>query len=109
MAGNVSALTDSNFDAEILQSKTLAIVDFWAPWCGPCKSLAPVFEELSNEYAGKVKFAKVNIDDNPQSPNRYNVKAIPNLIFFKDGRVVDQLAGSAPKQNLKALIDKHLA
>ena len=106
MAGKVSEVTDSNFDSEVLQATTPVIVDFWAPWCGPCKSIAPVLEEISNDFAGKIKVVKVNVDDNPKTPTQYNVRGIPNLVFFKGGKVVDQIVGAVPKDQLIAAISK---
>lgn len=106
MAGNVGEISDSSFQQEILESSTPALVDFWAPWCGPCKSIAPVLEEIANEFSGKLKVAKLNVDDNPQTPTRYNVKGIPNLVFFKAGKVVEQIVGAVPKEQLIAAIKK---
>lgn len=108
MAGNVSEIGDSSFDSEILKSGVPCLVDFWAPWCGPCKSIAPVLEELAAEYSGKIKFCKMNVDDNPQTPTQYNVKGIPNLVFFKGGRVVEQIVGAVPKEQLVTAINKLL-
>ncbi|MBX7138154.1 MAG: thioredoxin [Oligoflexia bacterium] len=108
MAGNVSEITDGNFDAEILKSKIPCLVDFWAPWCGPCKSIAPVLEELANEFAGKLRICKINVDDNPQTPTQYNVKGIPNLVFFKGGKVIEQIVGAVPKEQLVAAITRVL-
>ncbi|MCB0327047.1 MAG: thioredoxin [Bdellovibrionales bacterium] len=106
MSDQVRAIGDTEFETEVLQSGTPTLVDFWAPWCGPCKAIAPVVEELAQEYAGKVAFKKINIDENPSTPVQYHVKGIPTLILFKDGKVIDQLVGSAPKERLKALIGK---
>ena len=106
MAGSVGEVSDSTFDAEVLKSDVPVLVDFWAPWCGPCKSIAPVIEELSKQYTGKVKFVKVNVDDNPRSPSMYNVRGIPNLVFFKGGKVVDQIVGAVPKEQLNTAITK---
>jgi thioredoxin 1 len=83
-------------------------VDFWAPWCGPCKSIAPVLDDLGREYSGKVKICKMNVDDNPQTPSRYNVRGIPNIVFFKDGEVVEQIVGAVPREQLREAIDKLL-
>ena len=108
MAGNVLEISDGSFDAEILKSKIPVLVDFWAPWCGPCKSIAPILEELAKEYAGKIKFAKLNVDDNPKTPMSYNVRGIPNLVFFKAGSVVEQIVGAVPKDQLVSAILKML-
>jgi len=106
MAGNVGEISDSNFDAEVLKSKIPCLVDFWAPWCGPCKSIAPTLEEIANEYAGKIRVCKLNVDENPQTPTQFNVKGIPNLIFFKNGKVVEQIVGAVPKEQLITAIAK---
>ncbi len=106
MAGNVTEVTDNNFESEVLKSTIPVLVDFWAPWCGPCKSIAPVLEEIAGEYAGKLKIVKVNVDDNPRSPSAYDVRGIPNLIFFKDGVVVDRIVGAVPKDQLLSSISK---
>ncbi len=108
MAGNVKEISDNEFDAEILKSSIPAVVDFWAPWCGPCKSIAPVLDELSNEYSGKIKFTKINVDDNPKTPTQYGVRGIPNLVFFKGGKVVEQIVGAVPKEQLIAALKKVL-
>lgn len=106
MAGNVGEISDSSFEAEVLKSDIPVLVDFWAPWCGPCKSIAPVLEELATEFNGKIKFAKINVDDNPKTPTQYNVRGIPNLVFFKDGEVVEQIVGAVPKDQLVEAITK---
>lgn len=106
MAGKVQEVLDGTFDAEVIQSTTPVLVDFWAPWCGPCKSIAPVLEELAGEFGGKIKIVKVNVDDNPKTPTQYNVRGIPNLVFFKGGKVVDQIVGAVPKDQLVAAISK---
>lgn len=105
---SVSDVTDSSFKLEVLDSEKVVLVDFWAPWCGPCKSIAPVLEELSDEYDGKVTIMKMNVDDNPQTPAQYKVRGIPNLIIFKGGEVVEQVVGAVPKEQLKQAIDKAL-
>lgn len=98
-------VTDSTFDAEVLQSSTPVLVDFWAPWCGPCRALAPVLDQLAEEYAGKVKILKLNTDDNPESAVKFRINSIPNLIFFKGGKPVDQVIGAQDKAALKAKLD----
>jgi thioredoxin 1 len=106
MAEGVVVLSDSNFDAEVLQAALPVLVDFWAPWCGPCKSIGPVIDELAKTYAGKLTVAKLNVDEHPQAPARYNVRGIPNLIIFKDGSVVDQIVGAVPKDQLVEAINR---
>jgi thioredoxin 1 len=101
-----SDVNDANFDEEVLKSTEPVLVDFWAPWCGPCKAIAPIVEELSGEYSGKLKVVKVNVDDNKEAAHRYNVRGIPNLILFKDGEMVDQMIGARTKQELIDLVNK---
>lgn len=106
MSDNVSEISDTSFEADILKSSIPALVDFWAPWCGPCKSIAPILEEIAKEYTGKIKIAKLNVDDNPRTPTQYNVRGIPNLVFFRDGKVVEQIVGAIPKDQLLAAVRK---
>ena len=106
---NVQDVSDATFDAEVLQSSTPVLIDFWAPWCGPCRAIAPVVEELANEYAGKLKVVKMNVDDNPNTPAKYGVRGIPNLIIFKGGAVQEQIVGAVPKGQLVKAIDKVVA
>jgi len=101
-------ITDQTFEAEVLNSKIPVMVDFWAEWCGPCRIIAPVIEELAEEYSGKFKFAKLNVDENPQRPGEFQVFSIPNLKIFKDGKLVDEIVGAAPKEVFKKIIDKNL-
>lgn len=103
---NYVNVTDSSFDDEILKSEIPALVDFWAEWCGPCRTVGPIVEELAGEYEGKVKVAKLNVDSNKQTPTRYGVRGIPTLILFKGGQVVDQIVGAVPKNRIKELLDK---
>ena len=98
------AVTDATFDAEVRQSKIPVVVDFWAEWCGPCKMIGPSLEELSKEYAGKVKIVKVNVDENPNSPAQMGVRGIPALFLFKNGQVVSNKTGAAPKAALQSWI-----
>lgn len=108
MAGNVKEITDASFDDDVLKSGIPCLVDFWAPWCGPCKSIAPVLEELAQEYAGKIQIVKLNVDDNPKTPTQFRVRGIPNLIFFKGGQVVERIVGAVPKEQLIQAIAKVL-
>lgn len=102
-------LSDENFKKEILDAKMPCLVDFWAEWCVPCKKVGPVVEEISKEYHGKVKVAKMNIDEGPKTASSYGVMSIPTLMFFKDGQVAGQIVGAVGKPELKAKIEEHLA
>jgi thioredoxin 1 len=104
----VVQLSDDSFESEVLKSSTPVLVDFWATWCAPCKAIGPVIDGLAGEYDGKVKIAKLNVDENPATPGQYGVRGIPTLILFKDGKIVDQLVGAAPKSQLENLIKKAL-
>ncbi len=106
---SVITLTDASFETEISQANSsLILVDFWAAWCGPCKLLAPILEELAPKYLGKIKFAKLNVDENQQTPAKYGVRGLPTLILFKDGRALETKVGSLLKSHLEAFLDKHL-
>jgi len=99
-------VTDGDFEQQILQSDKPALVDFWAAWCGPCRTVGPVIEELAGEYAGKIKVAKLNVEENKETPTKYGIRGIPTLILFKDGKVVDQIVGAVPKARIKELLDR---
>jgi thioredoxin 1 len=102
-------ISDETFQTEVLEADTPVLVDFWAEWCAPCKMIAPVLDELSGEYDGKVKFTKVNVDDNPHMAQHYRVRGIPTLLVFSGGEAVDQIVGAQPKAKLKEVLDKAIA
>lgn len=104
----VKVINDSNFSEEVLKASEPVIVDFWASWCGPCKMLAPVVEEVSKELEGRAKFVKINVDENPVASNQYRVASIPTLIIFKNGKIADTLVGFRPKQSIKSAIEQHI-
>lgn len=109
MAGDkVKHVSDGEFDSQVLKSDIPCLVDFWAPWCGPCKAIGPVIEELAEEFDGKVKIAKMNVDENPTTPGKFSIRAIPTLILFKNGQIFDQITGAVGKTQLSALIKKAL-
>ena len=101
-------LTQANFDKEVLEANLPVLVDFWAPWCGPCKMVGPIVKELSEEYSGKLNVGKLNTDESPVIAERYGIRSIPTLIVFKNGKVVEQLVGALPKSQLQKIIVKHL-
>jgi thioredoxin 1 len=105
---NITEVGDDNFEAEVLRSDLLVLVDFWAPWCGPCKSIAPIVEEIAGEYEGRLKVTKLNVDDHPATAARYGIRGIPNLIILKAGAVKEQIVGAVPKGRLVSAIDKAL-
>ncbi len=106
---DVLPVADDSFDREVLASATPVLIDFWAPWCAPCRAIAPVVEELAREYAGKLKVMKMNVDDNPKTPTRYGVRGIPNLILFQGGQVREQIVGAVPKSQLVKAISSVVA
>ena len=106
---NVTAFSDANFEQEVLQATEPVLVDFWAPWCGPCLRIAPMIDELSTEYAGTVKIGKVNIDDSPGVAQKFSVFSIPTLILFKGGQPVEKFVGVQPKERIKTGLDQHVS
>jgi thioredoxin 1 len=104
----ITQVGDDNFEAEVIRSELPVLIDFWAPWCGPCKSIAPIIEELAGEYEGRLKVTKLNVDDNPVTPSRYGVRGIPNLIILKGGTVKEQIVGAVPKLRLVQAIENAL-
>ena len=106
MAENLTEFTDDNFDTEVLKSDLPVLVDFWAEWCGPCKMIAPIVEEIAGDYAGKVKVGKVNVDFNNQVAMQYGIRGIPALLVFKGGSVANQIVGAVPKNNITQILDK---
>jgi len=103
---DIAHIGDDSFDQEVISAPLPVLVDFWAPWCGPCRSIAPVLEEIAQEYDGKLKVVKINVDENPNVPSRYGVRGIPNLMIFKGGNLAGQIVGAAPKNKLVNEIDK---
>jgi thioredoxin 1 len=99
-------ISDGEFDSKVLQGELPCLVDFWAPWCGPCKAIGPVIDELADEFDGRVQIVKMNVDDNPATPGKFGIRAIPTLILFKNGEVVDQITGAVGKAQLTDLIGK---
>jgi thioredoxin 1 len=108
MSELIKAVTDSSFEVDVLQADKPVLVDFWAPWCGPCKSIAPILEELAQEYQGKVHIVKLNVDENSDAPAKYGVRGIPSLILFKDGGVAGTKVGMQPKSQLAAFLNEHI-
>ena len=109
MAEDTIEVNDANFDAEVLQATEPVLVDFWAPWCGPCRMLAPVIHDIATEYAGRAKVVKLNTEDGPTVAGKFGIQAIPTLLVFKGGEVVDRAVGLRPKQDIAAMLDNALA
>jgi thioredoxin 1 len=105
---SLTQVNDKNFASEVLNSTLPVLVDFWATWCGPCRSISPIVEELAKEFTGKVKVTKLNVDESPATPSQYGVRGIPTLILFKGGKILDQIVGAVPKARLKSMIEKAL-
>jgi len=108
-ANGILELTDESFDRDVLKSEQPVMVDFWAAWCGPCKALAPIVEEVATAYNGKVKVAKMDVDRNVATPQRYGIRGIPTLLIFKDGKVQEQIVGYVPKETIQKALDKHVS
>jgi len=106
MSENVHKFTDQNFDSDVSQSNIPVLIDFWATWCGPCKAIAPVIDEIAGEYNGKVKVGKVDVDQNQDTAMKYGVRSIPTLLIMKDGKVVNQIVGAVPKGNITTMLDE---
>jgi thioredoxin 1 len=104
----IMEVTDANFDQEVLKSDQPVLIDFWAVWCGPCKALSPIVDEVAQNYSGKVKVAKMNVDQNPGTPGRYGIRGIPTLLIFKGGQVKEQIVGYVPRETIEKAIDKHM-
>jgi thioredoxin 1 len=106
---NAIAVTDADFEAQVEKNTGVTVVDFWATWCGPCRMIAPILEQLSEEYEGKVRVTKLDVDSNQRTAMRFNVRSIPTLLFFRDGKVIDQVIGAVPRAALAAKFQQHAA
>ena len=108
MSDHVEEISDDSFEEKVLNSTKPVLVDFWAPWCGPCRAIAPVIEEIASDFGDKAKFTKINVDENPITPSKYGIQAIPTLIFFKDGEKVDQITGKVAKSKIEETLNTML-
>ena len=108
MSDKIVYVTDDSFEGEVLKSEGTVLVDYWADWCGPCKMIAPILDEIAEEYSGRLKVAKLNIDENPNTPPKYGIRGIPTLMLFKDGEVVARIAGAMPKDRILAHLRPHI-
>lgn len=108
MSSSAAPVTDASFPTEVLESSVPVLVDFWAPWCGPCRMVAPVVDEIAEQYEGQIKVVKLNTDENPQVASQYGIRSIPTLMIFKDGQRVDMVVGAVPKTTLATTLDKYL-
>lgn len=108
MAEGVLTLTDDEFESQVLKASIPTLVDFWAEWCAPCRTLSPMIEEMAQTHAGRLQVGKINVDEHPTTPNKYSVRAIPTLLLFKDGNVVDQVVGLTKKAKLEEMLAKHM-
>ena len=106
---NAVEVNDSDFETQIEQHKGLAVVDFWATWCGPCRMISPIVDQLATEYAGKAKVLKLDVDNNQRTATKFNIRSIPQVLFFKGGKVVDQIVGAVPRQTIEAKLKQHVA
>ena len=109
MSDQIIHTTDDSFDADVIQADTPVLLDFWAEWCGPCKMIAPILEAVADEYKDRVRVVKLNIDENPQTPPKYNIRSIPTLLLFRDGTVAAQQVGAVSKSQLESFLDSNLA
>jgi thioredoxin 1 len=105
---NILEARDTNFDSDVLKANGVSLVDFWAEWCGPCRMLGPTIDSLADEYAGKVKVFKMNVDENPSTPTKFSIRGIPTLIIFKNGQAVDQIVGNQPRDVIAQALNRHL-
>lgn len=108
MSNNIQIVNQQNFENEVLKSNIPVLVDFWAAWCGPCRMVSPIIDQIAEEYEGKIKVAKVNVDENPELAGRYDIMSIPSVFLFNDGKKIDGLIGARPKQSFEEMLKKHI-